>query len=108
MEQRVQRVKRVEREAQVALALGGRTIPGKSGWVATVAVGNDRLIVDRIDGERDWHVAGLSRNGLPIFFNGELSRCTIPDVIVDVELIAELDEEVHYAEWGIEQDKAES
>lgn len=107
--ERVTKFERYEVRAQVALALGGREIPGKGGWVAMVEIDDDlTMSVDRLDCETEWHVSGLFRRSLPVYFNGNLSRCTVPELVTNPELIELLDEELHFAEWSIEQDKAES
>ena len=71
---------RVEQAAQESLAFG-TTIPGKSGWVATIDMPDGgRYIADKIDGEAGWTVNGEWAPGcsMPRFWNGQLSRCAIP------------------------------
>lgn len=82
MGQRVQSIKlqRVEQPAVEALALG-TTIPGKSGWVATIEFADGgRMVADKVDGETVWLVNGEWTPGcsMPRFWNGALSRCTAP------------------------------
>lgn len=73
-------VKKVSKESVEALALDV-TIPGKSGWVATVDFEDgSRQIVDQVDGDTRWLVNGEWAPGVPFpkFWNGELARCTMP------------------------------
>lgn len=76
---------RVVHEDQTSLVFG-TTIPGKAGWVATIELSDGgRLIVDKIDGDTRWLVNGEWAPGrsMPKFWNGQLSRCTMPIVLSD-------------------------
>lgn len=76
------KVERVEQEPQASLVFG-TTIPGRSGWVATVDFADgSRVVADRLDTEaaEQWHINGrwAAGSSFPAFWNGQLSRCTMP------------------------------
>lgn len=67
---------RQESPAVVALALGGRTIPGKAGWEAVIEEGAFRYYLSRLDGEGRWVIDGKWAGARPVFHNGWGSRAT--------------------------------
>lgn len=53
------------------------------GWLARVEVdGGNVLHLSRLDTETEWHVDARFNAGssMPVFMNGDFSRCTIPHV----------------------------
>lgn len=76
---------RVVQDDQVSLVFDTK-IPGKAGWVATIELNDGgRLVADRLNGETNWFVNGKWSAGssMPIFWNGQLSRCTLPQFLDD-------------------------
>jgi hypothetical protein len=80
MTDKIRSLHRQESPPQVALALGGRTIAGKSGWEAVAEVQEDghafTLYLSRLDGESRWVIDGKWAGARPVFHNGWGSRCT--------------------------------
>lgn len=75
----ISKVERIDTADEIALAFGGRTIPGRHGWVVTVEMSDGaRQIVSRVDGDSRWIVDGVWPAGrtFPRFWNGAMSRCT--------------------------------
>ena len=76
----ISKVERIDTADTVALAFGGRTIPGRHGWVVTVEMADGgRQIVSRKDDDGiGWVVDGDWAPGrsFPRFWNGAMSRCT--------------------------------
>lgn len=91
------KVERVEQEPQASLVFG-TTVPGKSGWVARVEFADGaEVVADRLDTEPagEWHINGrwAAGSSFPIFWNGQLSRCTLP-TFASAELAERLTAEV--------------
>jgi hypothetical protein len=63
------------------------SLPAKSGWSARVEMGDRTAIFDIVDGESVWHLSGLWIGGLPVFFNGIGSRCTIGRAVLVLRTI---------------------
>lgn len=76
---------KVEQAAVESLVFGS-TIPGKVGWVATIELEDGgRLVADKLADETCWLVNGewAPNCSMPKFWNGQLSRCTLPIVLSD-------------------------